>query len=388
MRRELKSSVSIAASLVLGFLLLFPQFTVQTVSAGTAPSSLTPTVSSPDDQAAIARVIVNNNNELQLLMTSDVNLLKGPTDEAVYVQATVAKLEELKQQGWPVKLLYVRGLDNSTWQSVEAPSGDCMYSITPTEESFTASGGVFSFDLTTDADCEWTVITDFPTWIQINHVGQGTGSDTIPFSIAANSANTNRIGHIFIGGQIFTIYQGARYNDVPVGHPFYLEIGKLSARGVTVGCGNGNFCPNDLVPREQMAAFILRAKGEFNPPTPAMQRFADVPPSNFFYNFIDRIAELGITQGCSAVNYCPGDALLREQAAVFIIRGIGEFSPPTPATQRYVDVPPSHPFYNFIDRLAALGITQGCSSAPPMFCPKGTMTRATMAVFLVRAFDL
>src|SRR5687767_9745050 len=109
MRRELKSSVSIAASLVLGFLLLFPQFTVQTVSAGTSPSSLTPTVSSPDDQAAIARVIVKNNNELQLLITSDVKLLKGPTDEAVYLQATVAKLEELKQQGWPVKLLYVRG---------------------------------------------------------------------------------------------------------------------------------------------------------------------------------------------------------------------------------------------------------------------------------------
>jgi hypothetical protein len=388
MRRELKSSVSIAASLVLGFLLLFPQFTVQTVNAGTGSSNPTPTVSSPDDQAAIARVIVKNNNELQLLITPDVNLLRGPTDEAVYVMATVAKLEALKHQGWQVKLLYVRGLDDSTWQSVEAPSGDCMYSINPTDESFTASGGASDLNLTTDADCEWTIITDSPTWIQINHVGQGTGSATINFSIFTNSANTNRIGHLFIGGQVFTIYQGAQFADVPVGHPFYLEIGKLSARGVTLGCGGNNFCPNELVNRAQMAAFIMRARGEFNPPVPASQRYTDVPPTHQFYNFIDRLAELGITQGCGPMIYCPSDPLARYQAAVFIIRGIGEFSPPTPAAQRYVDVPPSHPFYNFIDRLAALGITQGCSSAPPMFCPDGTMTRGMVAVFLVRAFDL
>jgi hypothetical protein len=139
-----------------------------------------------------------------------------------------------------------------------------------------------------------------------------------------------------------------------------------------------------------MAAFILRAKGEFNPPFPATQRFNDVSTSNPFYSFIDRLAVLQITLGCQANPplYCPGDAVKREQMAAFILRGLGEFNPPAPSTQRFDDVPPENQFYNFIDRLAVLQITQGCSSSPPLYCPTNDVTRAQMAAFLVRAFDL
>jgi hypothetical protein len=100
------------------------------------------------------------------------------------------------------------------------------------------------------------------------------------------------------------------------------------------------------------------------------------------------LAELGITVGCqvSPPLYCPSDPVKRDQMAAFIIRGLGEFSPPTPATQRFTDVPPSNPFYNFIDRLAVLGITQGCGGGN--YCPNLPTTRAQMAAFLVRAFKL
>src|SRR5205823_6139848 len=188
-------------------------------------------------------------------------------------------------------------------------------------------------------------------------------------------------GTISIGGQTFTVVQGAQFNDVPVGSPFYSEIGKLSARGVTLGCGGGNYCPDDVVTRDQMAAFIMRAKGEFNPPTPATQRFNDVPPSNPFYAFIDRMAVLQITLGCGSNPpiYCPSDPVLRQQMAAFVIRGIGEFNPPTPPTQRFNDVDPSNPFYNFIDRMAVLNITLGCSANPRLYCPMDQVTRGEMA---------
>jgi hypothetical protein len=139
-----------------------------------------------------------------------------------------------------------------------------------------------------------------------------------------------------------------------------------------------------------MAAFILRAKGEFNPPFPGSQRFDDVPPANPFYNFIDRLAVLQITLGCQANPplYCPGDPVKREQMAAFILRGLGEFNPPTPPTQRFDDVPPANQFYSFIDRMAVLQITLGCSSSPPLYCPNDNVTRAQMAAFLVRAFNL
>jgi hypothetical protein len=139
-----------------------------------------------------------------------------------------------------------------------------------------------------------------------------------------------------------------------------------------------------------MAAFILRAKGEFTPPTPPIQRFNDVPPGNVFYNFIDRLAALQITLGCTPdhLMYCPADSVKREQMAAFIMRGLGEFNPPTPGSQRFNDVPPSNTFYNFIDRMSVLNITLGCTPDHLMYCPNDSVTRAQMAAFLVRAFNL
>jgi hypothetical protein len=74
--------------------------------------------------------------------------------------------------------------------------------------------------------------------------------------------------------------------------------------------------------------------------------------------------------------------------AAFILRGLGEFDPPTPGGQRFNDVPPGNVFYNFIDRLAVLQITFGCTPDHLMYCPNDSVTRAQMAAFLVRAFDL
>src|SRR4030095_4606579 len=110
--------------------------------------------------------------------------------------------------------------------------------------------------------------------------------------------------------------------------------------------------------------------------------------SNIFYSFIERLAILQITSGCGAPNYCPSNQVLREQMAAFLVRAKGELSPPTPGMQRFDDVPPSNIFYNFIDRLAVLVITNGCSLSPPLYCPTGSVTREQMAAFLVRAFNL
>jgi hypothetical protein len=74
--------------------------------------------------------------------------------------------------------------------------------------------------------------------------------------------------------------------------------------------------------------------------------------------------------------------------AAFIIRALGDFNPPTPAFQRFADVPPSNPFYNFIEQMALRGITLGCGSNPPAYCPAQDVTREQMAAFIVRAFGL
>jgi hypothetical protein len=63
-----------------------------------------------------------------------------------------------------------------------------------------------------------------------------------------------------------------------------------------------------------------------------------------------------------------------------------QVSPP-PATATFPnDVPASHPFFRFVEALAAAGITGGCS--PGAYCPDEPVTRGQMAVFLSTALGL
>ena len=54
------------------------------------------------------------------------------------------------------------------------------------------------------------------------------------------------------------------------------------------------------------------------------------------------------------------------------------------ATQRFDDVPPSYWAYPQIEQIAAAGITTGCQTSPPLYCPTDAVTRAQMAAFLLR----
>src|SRR6266496_5605813 len=51
------------------------------------------------------------------------------------------------------------------------------------------------------------------------------------------------------------------FNDVPASSPFCPYIEELARRGITGGCGGGNYCPNSAVTRAQMAAFLVKVIG-------------------------------------------------------------------------------------------------------------------------------
>jgi hypothetical protein len=279
-------------------------------------------------------------------------------------------------------------LDAGFWPA--ADTSPSPLSLAQSSQSFPASGGDGSVNVSAPDGFAWSAQSNDPAFLSITSGSNYTGSATLTFSVAAHASPSRREGSLSLGGLSFSVFQGASFADIPESHPFYTVIGKLSARGITAGCGAGNYCPDASVTREQMAAFLVRAKGEFNPPNPASQRFTDVPPQNPYSNFIDRMAVLQITQGCSASPplYCPGSSVTREQMAAFIIRALHApgYVPPPPASQRFTDVPPSNPFYAYIEEMAVRGITLGCGGGN--YCPGQAVTRAQMAAFLVRAFNL
>ena len=187
--------------------------------------------------------------------------------------------------------------------------------------------------------------------------------------------------------QVFGQCIGTPFTDV-AGNPFETYICILAQRGVTLGCAPNMYCPGTPTTRAEMALFISRALGQFNPATPLSQRYADVPPSSFAYAAIEEVSRRGIVASltCSSGNFCPNAAITREEMAIWIIRALGVFNPPTPAMQRFTDVPSSRPGYAFIEEMFQRGITLGCS--PTLYCPDDAVTRDQMAAFLVRAFNL
>jgi hypothetical protein len=109
----------------------------------------------------------------------------------------------------------------------------------------------------------------------------------------------------------------------------------------------------------------------------------------------------GITAGCNSTtidlagdvpdlyirNYCPTRTITRAEMAVFLERGIrgSTYTPPAASGSVFVDVPSGHWAAAWIEQLYADGITGGCSAAPLAYCPDQPVTRAQMAVFLLRA---
>jgi len=111
------------------------------------------------------------------------------------------------------------------------------------------------------------------------------------------------------------------FTDVPCASGLAIWINELAARGITAGCGGGNYCPGDPVTRGQMAVFLLRTKEGplYSPPTCVTPTFADVPCSLGIAPWVNELAARGITAGCGGGNYCPGTPVTRGQMAVFLV---------------------------------------------------------------------
>ena len=157
---------------------------------------------------------------------------------------------------------------------------------------------------------------------------------------------------------------------------FYADIEWLYDSGITSGCSAERFCPTDTVTRGQMAAFLDRAL--HLPPT-ATDYFSDDNGTTFEGN-INRLAASGITTGCSPSTFCPTDTVTRGQMAAFLDRAL---KLPSTTTDYFTD-DNGTTFEASINRLAASGITKGCTATT--FCPKADVTRGQMAAFLHRAF--
>ncbi len=195
-----------------------------------------------------------------------------------------------------------------------------------------------------------------------------------------------------------------QFSDVDVSNTFYTSIRCLACRGIVSGYSDGTFRPNNQVTRGQLAKMVSNSAGYSE--TITGQTFTDVPPSNTFYVWIERLARRGHMSGYNCggpgepcVNnmpyFRPFANATRGQTSKIVSNAAG-FNE-TPSGQTFQDVSPSHTFYAFIQRLADRGVMSGYACGRPdepcvepenrpYFRPNNDVTRGQSSKIVANAF--
>jgi YVTN family beta-propeller protein len=87
-----------------------------------------------------------------------------------------------------------------------APHVTCSYSLSSTSASLGSGGGSGSVNVTAPGGCGWQASSD-SSWLTIQSGFSGSGNGVVGFSVAGNSATITRTGHLFVGGDTFTVTQ-------------------------------------------------------------------------------------------------------------------------------------------------------------------------------------
>jgi hypothetical protein len=209
-------------------------------------------------------------------------------------------------------------------------------------------------------------------------------------TMAAVLPNDTRGAALALTDQQCASYSYHTFLDVPYRYWTWQYIEAVDNAGVAAGCGGGNFCPLQAVTRDVVAVWLLKAKqgASYSPPACTTPMFSDVPCSNPYAPWINEIARRGITAGCGNGQYCPTSPVSRNVMTVFILKTFegSSYTPPACTVPVFLDVPCSTPFAPWVNEAARRRITAGCGSGN--FCPNETVTRDQMSVFISKGFAL
>jgi hypothetical protein len=149
------------------------------------------------------------------------------------------------------------------------------------------------------------------------------------------------------------------------------------SRGVTLW-DDRYLCRNDA---------LVSALGEMFPGL----IFVDVPVDYWAHDEIEALYLAGYTAGCGEdpLRYCPDQAMIRAESAVFVGRGLhgADFEPAMPEGSSFADVPAEYWGLGWIESLWEDGYTAGCAADPLSYCPLQEHTRAEGCVFYLRMLN-
>ena len=241
---------------------------------------------------------------------------------------------------------------------------------------------------------QWTILngragTGVPLTLDPRIVNLTSGTNTLVFQGRDLNSKLDRL--IVTSDPSFVPTEGnvSTFADAPPSNPFYTFIETMARDQITNGCGGDDYCPANGVTRAQMAVFLLKSEHgpSYAPPPATGTIFADVPANAFGAAWIEQLAAEGITTGCGGGNYCPTSIVTRAQMAVFLLRAQHGAG--------YAPPPATGIFGDllltdpFTPWIEALSL-EGVTAGcgGGNYCPNSPNTRGQMAAFLVRTFNL
>ncbi len=150
--------------------------------------------------------------------------------------------------------------------------------------------------------------------------------------------------------------------------------------GVWLGLGARTFSAFDQVPKEGVEAYVIDQTGE-----------ACGQAEGVCWGPHRRTAPFPVSEGNRLAHVLgPGEGLVWNGVTVTVEgRSGGEFTVlVTDGTTDWFVDDNGNTHEQDINRIAQLGITQGCSTNPPRFCPDQSVTRAEMATFILRTLNM
>src|ERR1039458_8109367 len=128
--------------------------------------------------------------------------------------------------------------DNVRLTAVQGSGTVCTYSLATSIASVAASGGSFSFTVTTGSGCTLSAATADVTWITPTVSGT-----TVNYTVQANTSTSSRTGHITVNGQTFTVNQAGAagtcsYSISPTSNNMAAQGGSSSISVTVTGGGS------------------------------------------------------------------------------------------------------------------------------------------------------
>jgi hypothetical protein len=97
-------------------------------------------------------------------------------------------------------------------------TSDCSFSIYPTNDTVSSSGGTGRFDISASStNCEWTAEAN-ATWVAITSESSGIGDGMVTYRVSPNTGDS-RTAVITVNGQRHTVYQ-----DPALAYPINLSV--------------------------------------------------------------------------------------------------------------------------------------------------------------------